>query len=162
ELVLADARNFSLTDTYNAAISTYDSLNHIMSIGELATVFQNVRNVLVEDGLFLFDMNVEEGYLVRWQGDRSVSFVEDDNACIARASYDPEEKVGRSDITMFRLEDEVWRRSDVALFQRAYSEGEVRMALSKAGFSGIAAYDAVKDLGIAGNIGRIFFLAHKY
>jgi len=41
------------------------------------------------------------------------------------------------------------------------SEGEVRSALAEAGFREVSAYDAEKDLGMSGNVGRTFFLARK-
>src|SRR5258708_4681505 len=43
EFVLADARNFQLPAVYHAAVSTFDSLNHIMSLDDLVCVFRNVR-----------------------------------------------------------------------------------------------------------------------
>jgi len=109
--------------------------------------------------LFLFDLNMEAGYRARWRG--SAAMVEADNVCAVRAAYDPERKIGRNEITMFRLAGERWRRWDVTLTQRCYLGEEVRGALAQAGFGEIAERDAEGDLGLSGNVGRSFFLARK-
>lgn len=159
QFILADARWLTFPASYDAVISTFDSLNHIMSLEELTQVFRNVHAVLERNGFFLFDLNMEEGYQTRWRG--SFAIVEEEHVCIVRARYDPEQKIGQNEITMFRLEGGVWQRSDLTLSQRCYSENEIRAALSEAGFQEIVTYDAEKDLGMRGNVGRTFFLARK-
>lgn len=159
EFILADAQSFALPSVYHGALSTFDSLNHVMSLPELTAVFRNVHAVLVERGVLLFDLNMEEGYRVRWRG--TASIVDDDNVCIVLPGYDPEERIGRYDITLFELKAGTWHRSDLALFQRCYPEAEVRSALGEAGFRRVSTYDAEKDLGLSRNVGRTFFLARK-
>lgn len=159
ELILADARWFKLLSLFHGAVSTFDSLNHILNLDELTKAFENVHAALLGDGLFLFDMNMEEAFRTRWQGTFAV--VEDDNVCIARGGYNQDEKIARCELTMFRLENEKWQRSDAVVLERCYSEGEVRSALAAAGFGEISVYDAEKDLGMAGNCGRSLFLARK-
>lgn len=159
EFILADARHFAPPATYHGALSTYDSLNHVMTLEELAQVFRNVHAALVEGGRFCFDLNMEEGYRARWRG--SYVFVEEDNVCAVRARYASDEKIGRNDITMFRLEEGSWRRTDLTLLQRCYSETEVRSALTDVGFQEISAYDVEKDLGVSGHVGRTFFLSRR-
>ena len=67
-----DARNLRLNDIYNAALSTFDSLNHILSIGELKDVFAGVRRILQRGGLFVFDMNLAEAYRPTCGNGRSI------------------------------------------------------------------------------------------
>jgi len=61
EFLVEDARTFRLPAIYHAVMSTYDSLNHIMSLEELSRVFRNVYACLQQGGLFLFDLNMEQG-----------------------------------------------------------------------------------------------------
>ena len=159
ELTVADARSFHIPATHHAAVSTYDSLNHVMRWEELTQVFQNVAACLQEGGLFLFDLNVEEGYRARWRG--SFGLVQDDHVCVVRASFDESKKVGQTAITSFRLEDGLWRRSDMTLLQRCYSKKEIESLLEAAGFMDIQAYDAQNDLGWSREVGRVFFLSRK-
>lgn len=159
EFILGDARQFSLPASFHGILSTFDSLNHLLTLEELTAAFLNVQAALLEGGRFLFDLNMEPGYRARWQG--SAAMVEADNVCAVRAAFDPERRIGRNEITMFRLEGERWRRWDVTLTQRCHDGADVRGALAQAGFGEIAERDAERDLGLTGNVGRSFFLARK-
>jgi hypothetical protein len=105
-------------------------------------------------------LNREEAYQSQWQ--KSSAVVEEDNVCNVRGGYSPSERTGRTDITLFRLEEK-WYRFDLTLFQKCYTLEEIRSALEKVAFCNIAAYDASNDLGMPGDlgIGRSFFLAVK-
>jgi len=159
ELIIGDVRSFQSPAMYDAAVSTYDSLNHVMSLEELNQVFQNVYACLQEGGLFLFDLNMEEGYRARWQG--SFGIVDDDHVCVGRATFDESERIGKTAITIFRSEAGIWKRSDVTLLQRCYSEQEIRSALEAGGFKDIRAYSAQNDLGWSREVGRAFFVSRK-
>jgi len=157
--ILADARSFSLPNEFHLALSLFDSLNHIMSLEELASAFDNVYQALLPGGLFLFDLNMEEGFAARWRG--SFGIAEEDHVCVGRSSYRAEESIGQADFTIFRLVAGAWQRSDVRLVQRCYQEGEVSQALQNAGFQQIRALDAPRDLGWQRDVGRTFFLCQK-
>jgi len=159
ECLVEDARTFRLPAGYHAVVSTYDSLNHIMSQEELSRVFRNVYACLQQGGLFLFDLNMEQGYKARWRS--SFGIVEDDHVCVVRASFDEDERVGRTGISIFRLAGVVWHRSDVTLLQRCYSESQIRSDLEAIGFAGIQTFDAQNDLGWSREAGRVFFLSRK-
>ena len=161
EYVHADARSFKLPAVFHAVISTFDSLNHVMTLEELTSVFRNVYATLREDGLFLFDLNMEAGFRLTW--DDNFGIVEDDHICVVRSSYRPEERTARFDTTIFRLQD-YWYRSDVTLYQKCYSEGEVRSALEAAGFSNVhaCAYDEHQQLQeFTPDSQRAFFICRK-
>jgi SAM-dependent methyltransferase len=159
EFIHDDARHFSLPEVFDGAISIFDSLNHIMTLDELAMTFANVLEVLVPGGSFLFDLNMEEAYKTQWKD--SNSLVERDHVLIMRFIYNQEGKAGEANITMFRLIEGVWRRSDASLHQRAYSQEEVVSVLARCGFTDISAQDVARDLGVEGVVGRTFFLALK-
>lgn len=157
--VLADARSFNLPQSFDAAVSTFDSLNHLMTFAELEAAMTNVYRALVPGGLFLFDMNMESGFLNHWAD--YFSIVEKDEACVLRGSYDRAERTGRYDIAMFRREGEAWRRSDAVITEKCYSMKEIREALGHAGFKQFSVFDAERDLGLTDHTGRKFFLARK-
>lgn len=157
EFIVDDARSFQLPAVYHTVISTFDSLNHIMTLAELTSVFHNVYAALRDGGRFLFDLNMEEGYEIC--RDDSFSIVEDDHVCIVRTSYHPEERIAQFDTTIFRLE-EGWQRSDLTLTQKCYSEPEVRSALETAGFTEIHAY-AWGAEELTSEAERAFFVSRK-
>lgn len=158
EFVHADVRTVALPSSYDCALCLFDSLNHVMQLEELGATFRNVRAALTRGALFLCDVNMEPGYQARWQG--SFGLAEDDHALVNRSSYDAETRVGRSMMTMFRLEHGVWQRTGLILYQRCYSEDEITGALRSAGLVEITTYDAERDLSMQGQVGRTFFLAN--
>lgn len=164
--LVSDAREFRFGPVFHAVLSTFESLNHVMDMGELKKVFMNAFSSLRGGGLFFFDLLSEEAYLSAWNG--TTAYVEEDNVCIVRGGYDPPTKTARSEITMFRLErlerpEGDWRRRDLSLFQRFHPPEDVVPALEEAGFSNITVYNAATELGMEGDIGmgRLFFLGVK-
>ncbi|MDY6834390.1 MAG: class I SAM-dependent methyltransferase [Chloroflexota bacterium] len=162
EFIRGDARSFSLPLAFDGIVSTYDSLNHIMSIEELIDVFDNVYRALRGGGLFLFDLNTEAGYENHWEGG-AFDIVEDDHVCIVRSIYDPDERIAQFDATIFILERE-WKRSDLTFFQRCYSQMQVADALESAGFVNIdiSAYDGEFGLTeLTDETERLYFVCRK-
>ncbi len=162
EFIQADARSFQSPQVYHAVVSAFDSLNHVMTLEELTSVFRNVHAALREGGLFLFDLNMEEGYREHWDG--SFGIVEEDHVCVFLNSHCPDERTAQFDATIFRLQGTAWQRSDVMLLQKYYSEAEVRSALETAGFTEIRAYAHDEQSGfteLAADSERAFFIGQK-
>jgi SAM-dependent methyltransferase len=155
----ADARSFIFNSRFDAALSTYDSLNHILELAELENAFACVFDALVPGGLFVFDLNMQPAFETHWNG--TFASVEESCAGITRGSYDACAKIGRVDLTLFQLAG-TWHRTDVTVLEKCYSEEEVSGALDRAGFTAIEARDAW-ELGMHGDaaIGRVFFFAAK-
>ena len=158
--VVQDARNIALPRRFSAVFSTFDSLNHVMSLDELEQVFQSVFTVLEDGGYFAFDLNMEEGYRSRWRG--SFGYVEEDHVCVVRSSHDADEKTGRLDVTLFELRGSAWRRTDFPLTQRWYDESGIRERLRKSGFEDLQSLDGNEPI-LEGSLheGRMFFVARK-
>lgn len=156
----ADIREFCVPAGFDAAICTFDSLNHLLAPHELRAAFHNVCQSLRPGGCFAFDMNLEAAYLEQWS--RTCTVVEPDNAFFVRGEYDAGRRLGRTEITTFRLLRK-WSRSDMTLLQRYYPTEEIHRLARAAGFCEVIAYDVPQDLGIEGppGHGRAFFLAVK-
>jgi len=161
ELVNADARYFKLSKKYDAVISVFDSLNHIMSLDELTAVFRNVFAVLRDGGYLFFDLNMEAGYSLTWNDNFGI--VEDDHLCVVRTSYNPDEKVARFDTTTMLLTDG-WKRKDTILLQKCYSAAEIISALTEAGFDTVDCYSQHEREGLVelrSDADRAFFVCRK-
>ena len=162
QFILDDARTFKLPKKYDAVVSMFDSLNHVMTIEELTTVFRNVHKCLKPSGTFLFDMNLEHGYITNWKGHYGI--VEDDHVCIFPNRYDSGERIGAIDFTIFRLEEGSWRRSGLTLTQRCYPVPEILSALKSAGFTEVHSYAHDKRKGLrplTEKANRGFFVCQK-
>jgi SAM-dependent methyltransferase len=159
QFVIGDARDFHLDQKFDAVFSTFDSLNHILNLEELECVFQHVFDALAPEGLFVFDLNMEDAFRTLWSG--SFSSVEETAVGITNGSYDPQTRLGRARITVFRGEpDGIWRRSDVSVLEKCYAPEEITGGLARAGFVNVEGRDAW-EVGMRGDIalGREFFFA---
>jgi SAM-dependent methyltransferase len=158
DFTVADVREFSLGRRFDAALSVYESLNHVPDLEGLRMAFACIRGHLKPGAPFLFDLNREEAYVLYWNN--SDSIVEDDSVCIMRSEFDEERGVGKYDMTAFELVSGAWKRADFTLHQTCHDFSEVHDALFDAGFQDVTMYDA-RDAGMTGDAGygRTFFLA---
>jgi len=158
EYLHCDAIDIKFEGIFDAVISTCDSLSHVMNFDDLTKIFSNVYRALKPGGLFLFDLNNDVGYKKNWVGGGGRA--EPDNVYLVRLSYDEKVFQGIFEITMFRLIDGIWLRSDVKLTQQWHPYQMVIEALKQVGFRSVDNFDCDKDLA-AGNTGRDMFLAYK-
>ncbi len=160
DFVVQDARNIALPRKFAAAFSTFDSLNHVTSLGELEQVFRSVLAVLESGGYFVFDLNMEAGFRSRWRG--SFAFVEENHVCVVRSSHDANENTGRMAVTLFELDGSRWVRTDVPLIQRWFEEVEIKERLRKAGFEELQSFNWNGPI-VEGSVheGRMFFVGRK-
>ena len=161
EFHTADAASFRVPGLFDAAVSTFDSLNHIVSPAGLEAAFRNTAAALRPGAPFAFDMLLEDAYQTHWG--EAFALVRDDHVLtITGAGYHFRTHMACCTITMFRLVDGAWRRSDVAIQERCYTPDEIEGALTRAGFGELSCYDA-GDLGMGGQLGegRAFFVATR-
>ncbi len=145
--ILGDARSFSMARKFDAVTCAFDSLNHIMSIEDLSSVFKSVSSTLADGGLFLFDFTTEASFLAHIEGVYGV--VEDDHVFVHKAHYNPLTGVGDYEFTVFRLTRREWRRSDFVLKQRSYEVSEVLAALEKSGFENPVVHGYDREHGLS-------------
>jgi SAM-dependent methyltransferase len=154
EFICADAREFHRPEEFHAAISTFDSMNHILESADLVRVFMNVYESLVPEGLFVFDLLTDEAFRKSWN--ETAATVEPDHAIIVRGTWDAQHRLGRTDITTFRYAGE-WLRADSTVTERCYSQPEGRTLLTAAGFRDIEIHTEPGGWGE----GRVWFVARK-
>jgi SAM-dependent methyltransferase len=158
---VADAARFRAPATFDAAVSTFDSLNHILTPASLEAAFRHIASVLRRGAPFAFDMLLEEAYQTHWG--EAYALVRDDHVLtITGAGYDFRTHLADCTITMFRLRKGAWQRSDAHIEERCYTLDEIEAALHHGGFGELACYHA-GDLGMGGLLGqgRTFFVAAK-
>ncbi|MCL4495938.1 MAG: class I SAM-dependent methyltransferase [Firmicutes bacterium] len=158
-LLCQDARRIHMEHRVQAVFSLFDSLNHMPTLDDLATVFEQVWSVLNPGGLFFFDMNGVEKYESRWPG-RDAIICRDHVAAIS-TQYDLKTRVATFNAAVFRFVEGQWIRDDVHLTQTAYSTGEIRQALEHTGFQPVRILNGSQGRSPASFYGRLFFWAHK-
>ncbi len=160
KFILGDFRAFDFPPTFHGVLST-SVLNHVMSLEELVDVFQHVYRSMLVDGLFVFDLILEERYKRHWRGYIDEGDVRDEYAWATYVNYNPENRKGQIKVTIFQLVEENWRRSDITWLVKCYSTEEVRSALEKVGFTEVSIYDAERDLAKPGAAGQAFLVCRK-
>lgn len=160
EFLVQDARTLHLNTQYDAALSTFDSLNHMLTLEDLRDVFTRVRAHLKSNGHFVFDMNSEAAYFVdlrQWIGT-----VNNDDVGLVRGTYDALSKTARTELLWFQKQQgtDLWTKSESIVEQRCYTETEIMTALFESGFSNVEAVSA-EDVGVTADLGfgRIFYTA---
>ncbi len=162
DFILDDARTFVLEPRFDAVVSVFDSLNHILSLEEITAAFRCVYRSLKEPGLFMFDVNTAPGFTANWKG--TFAIIEDDHVCVIANSYDAHARTARFEATLFRLDADGWRRTDFDLTQKAYGESELTGALNAAGFGSVSAFGFSREDGLhplSAEDKRAFFFCRK-
>lgn len=162
ELLLQDVRHLDVSGPFRGALSTFDSLNHMLSLEDLHAVFSGVYGALAADGLFVFDMNLEEAYaldLHQWTVN-----IQHDAVCLSRGLYDSVTHTAHTELIWFQQTSgrTCWQRRQSIVEERCYEKQDILQALRFAGFRGIearAATDLCPDKEF-GN-GRYFFSARR-
>jgi SAM-dependent methyltransferase len=156
---VAEAADFRTRARFDGALSTFDSLNHILDPADLGQAFRRVAAVLKPGAPFAFDILLEDAYHTDWAD--HFSLVRDDHVLVISGSgFDFRTRLAHCRITTFRKIDSRWRRADTEVQERCYTTSEIDDALHDAGFEDIACYSA-QDLGMAGQlgVGRVFYVA---
>ena len=155
-----DATELRLEERYDAVLSTFDSLNHILSLGELGKVFEGVRRTLKPAGLFVFDMNLEEAYcldLQEWSVD-----LQENSVGLVRGTFDQALKTAKTELVWFtrREGESCWGQHRSVVEQQCYPQSEILKKLSGAGFCNIEAISA-RQAGVTAQLGfgRTYFSA---
>jgi SAM-dependent methyltransferase len=156
---IQDVRHLNLPERYAAALSTFDSLNHILTLADLGMAFHAIHAQMQAGGMFVFDMNLPEAYCIdlkQWTVD-----IHDNSVGLVRAEYDKQNGRARTELVWFaRSSGECWVRKHSIIQQQCYTLAEILAAVKAAGFKHIQT-DAAESLGvrIELGLGRVFVTA---
>jgi SAM-dependent methyltransferase len=156
---IQDVRDLHLPERYEAALSTFDSLNHILTLAELAMAFRAIHSQMQAGGIFMFDMNLPEAYsidLKQWSVD-----IHDNSVGLVRGEYDVANGRARTELVWFaRSTGDCWLRKHSIVQQQCYRLDEILNAVQAAGFKQIESGPA-ENLGVKTELGygRVFVSA---
>ena len=159
---VGDVRQLGIHGGYDAALCTFDSLNHLTDPSDLVLAFRSVHGALEPGGWFCFDMNLDEAYQVDKQ--QWVVEVHDTRVSMIRGTYDAETREVETELRWFIREPDcdLWKQQSSRIQQRSYSQEEILRALSEAGFQKLEAVPG-EEAGVTQGmgIGRLFVTAHR-
>ncbi|MGD1921062.1 MAG: class I SAM-dependent DNA methyltransferase [Pleurocapsa sp.] len=99
--ILGDARDFSLSKPVDTVISTSASLNHIMSLSDLKSVFFQVNNALKQEGVFFFDINHHRQLDKWWNGRLAEGEIQKNYAWGITPYYDSQARIGSFQVKLY-------------------------------------------------------------
>ena len=147
EFILDDARFFQLPSSFHAVISTQFGLNHVINLEELTSVFRNVYGALLKNGVFVFDLRLDEYYKSIWLSPFMFGDIKDEYVWTLLRQYNSEERIGQIKLAIFELVENNWKRADTTWLVKGYFRDEVELALTDAGFTSINIYDGERYFG---------------
>jgi hypothetical protein len=154
-----------MDETVDLATCFFDSMNYLLSYGDLVKTFCSVHRTLHSGGLFVFDMNTPTGLASQWDahdGSRDLG----DIAIIGSSQYDPQSMLGTIRITVFRKINSqgvssLYEKFTETHTERAYPTEEVGDALQEGRLKLLACYDCMTFRKPNKATGRILYVAEK-
>lgn len=128
-LIAADMRALPLRRPFARVTCLYDSLNHLQ---ELQTVFAAIRDVLADDGLFLFDVNHPDIYPDIWGNDEPFIADGEDFHLEMATKYRSRDRIAQAMVTGWAEVGGERVAIRERRQQRAYSEREIIDSLASA------------------------------
>ena len=154
-----DMTSFELYGTVEAVVSCLDSINHLTDRKALLSCLSLVRNYLVPNGLFIFDLNSQMKF-EKLYGDASYVFEAPGVFCTWQNSYHPKSKLCHFDITLFEEQDDgSYLRYDERQTERMYTIRAIKKLLADRGFELLGAYGSKDGAPITDDCDRWYIVA---
>lgn len=157
-----DLRCLEGLNNFDAAISFCDVINYITTPGEVKSVFQNVFNLLNDQGLFLFDVHslfhVENNMV-----NHTFADVTDETSYIWFCEQGEETGDMYHDLTFFVSENNHYIKFSESHFQKVFSIDLYKKLLKESGFkiNGVYSDFKIDKNKLSPTSERIFFVAEK-
>lgn len=153
---VADATNFEMGETYDAALSFFDSLNNLLEPDQLLNAFRSVARHLRPGGSWIFDMNMAYAF-------EEQMFDQESLKARSKLKY---KWVGDWDAKsrIITVNMKFWwdgSEFNEVHRQRAYAEDEVRVLLEQAGFTEVKTFHSYTLEHPRKNSDRLHFTAIK-
>lgn len=155
-----EMKNFELYGTVDAAVCLLDSVNYVIDEDDLLSCFKWVNNYLNPGGVFVFDINTKyklENVLAGniFNDEHSDVFYSWENY------YDDEENICEFEINFFVKNGNTFNRINEIHYERAYTDGEIKKLLKKAGLELLAVYDDMTELAPHKKSEKVFYVAKR-
>ena len=154
QFACADVRRFRLARKFDAAVSLFDSLNHLLTLDDFESALLNVSRCLASGGVFAFDLNTEIKYRTSWSGTWTIR--DPETTTTATVSYREETRLAEFHATISSRDRD--RPAVVRLFQTWYPVSTVVQALERSGFTDVSCISLEKNRGIE-EADRVLFVA---
>lgn len=155
-----DMRELEVNKEFDSVICLCDGFNYILDEGELLNIFKKVCSILSNKGLFIFDIS-SYYKLAEILGNNVYGENFDDVSYLWHNYFDKESSICELDLTIFKRENELFRRHREYHLQRGYRKEELQALLKGAGFESIRVYKSFSFEPFREKDERICFICKK-
>lgn len=144
---------------FDGMISFCDGFNYILSESELFKSFEKVSAYTKKDGFFIFDMSSD----VKLKGlhNQTIAETSEDAAFIWENFFDEDTSLLDFDLTVFKMENGVYKRFEECHQQRAYTRHKIKETLESTGFELLETLDTQTGLSVTEHSERWMFIGRK-
>lgn len=156
-LLQQDLTALDLYGTVRAAVSTFDTLNHIGPIAQMQRAIARAALFIEPDGLFTFDMNTpykHETVLA----DNCFTLEEDGCLCEWENRYDAQNACTQISITVQEAGEDAFCE---ALIEYSYTRAQIEAACSAAGLRVLSVVDGERFCALMPDSQRFLFVCEK-
>lgn len=148
--------------TYDAFISVCDSINYLLYDEELIETFENIKQYLRPNGIFLFDLKTIYFYS-QILGDQVFCDHQDDCSYTWENNYFEEYQINQYELTIFIRDKEsnLYQKFCETHHQRGYELTKVIDFLTMAGLEYVASYEAFTHKEVSPTSERIYIIARN-
>jgi SAM-dependent methyltransferase len=135
-----DMRELLLAERVSLATCLYDSMNYMLSDEDLLSTFRHVHDVLLPNGLFLFDMNTAWAMAALWNGETYFSD-SDDLSVVFESTYDARQQRTTVKVVCFQRAGDLFRKIVEQHTEQAYPPEHIATLLADVGLRVEAQYE---------------------
>lgn len=158
KIICQDITNIKLNKRFDLITCCLDSTNYILEDEKLFSYFQGVKEHLKENGLFVFDIN-SYYKLTNILGNNTYTYDSDDFTYIWENYI--ENSVVYMNLIFFVKQQNAYKRFDEEHCERAYTEQEIEINLSKAGLKLLKKMDNYTGKSIDEKTERITYVVGR-
>lgn len=155
-----DLTSLDLDPAFDLVTCLYDSLNYLLCEEAVLRSFHDVYGLLRPGGGYIFDVTTEYNLLHNFAG---YTFAEnfEDVSYIWENEYDIEHRICSSRVSMFRLEDDKYRKYVEVHRQKVYDTAWLKKSLHAVGFEVMGTFYNMTDQPVKAKCERIHFVCKK-
>ena len=157
-----DMCSFTASNKAGAVICLLDSVNCLLSPKKVKECFSSAFDILVDGGVFVFDVNSKYKF-ENIYADNAYVLEDEGVLCAWQNFYDEEKKICDFYLSFFiENEDGLYERHDENNKERMYTEKNIRTYLKDAGFSSVYVFGDMSFSDADENVtDRLHFVAIK-
>lgn len=124
KLIQADMTDELPADSYDMVILVFDSINYLLTNKDISIMFSNVYKALRKNGLFIFDISTYKNSQDNFKDYINLDETKD-HMLIHQADFDPDHRLQKTKLTIFKRFDNHYIRMDEEHLQRVFSVQEM-------------------------------------